>query len=59
MELSQLYKEYNDRMLKGGFELRSWTSNVPSLRNEFKKDKIYVEYSSDLESLRIQIFNYR
>ena len=44
-----MYGEAFSRMLKGGFELRSWYSNNPVLQKTFQKDERATEHDKSCE----------
>ena len=56
-DLLSLYSELNERMLKGGFTLRSWTSNSPFLRQKMINDEKYVEHDNPLEKI-LALYHY-
>ena len=49
--LSQLYKESYNRMLLGGFTLRSWNTNCFELKEQMISDENYVDHGCDLEKV--------
>ena len=50
-KISEMYDRCYDRMLQGGFVLRSWTSNIPEMRVQMQADNRYVEHQSDYEKM--------
>ena len=50
-KLLSLYLDLDQRMKKGGFALRSWTSNNPMLRERMISDNKYIEHESPYEKL--------
>ena len=50
-KLFSLYLDLDQRMKKGGFDLRSWTSNNPMLRERMISDNKYIEHKSPYEKL--------
>ena len=49
--LVQFYKEASERMLQGGFLLRSWQSSCPEVRKVLSKGGLAVEHNEDYEKL--------
>ena len=43
-KLLSLYLDLDQKMKRGGFDLRSWTSNNPMLRERMISDKKYIEH---------------
>ena len=50
-KLISLYLDLDQRMKKGGYDLRSWTSNSPMLRESMISDNKYIENESPYEKL--------
>ena len=50
-KLLSLYLDLDQRMKKGGFDLRSWTSNNPRLRERMISDNKYIEHKNPYEKL--------
>ena len=50
-ELQSLYKDCFNRMLDGGFELRSWVSNSETLNADFQRDGTCANHDSDCEKI--------
>ena len=49
--LENMYRQTRERMAAGGFELRSWTSNDPTLRQQFVKDGVATSPDNPCEKL--------
>ena len=55
--LESLYETAYDRMMQGGFELRSWVSNGGSLQAVFERDNRSVDHDSLVEKLLGYAYN--
>ena len=51
VNLSALYSESHNRMLQGGFTLRSWNTNSDELKQQMIEDDNFVDHGCDLEKV--------
>ena len=49
--LSALYSESHNRMLQGGFTLRSWNTNSDELKQQMIDDDNFIDHGCDLEKV--------
>ena len=49
--LSALYSELHNRMIQGGFTLRSWNTNSDELKQQMIEDDNFIDHGCDLEKV--------